>query len=74
MRISTAHYVNGRLLVDGEPLPDGAVVTILQPDEDPEPVSLSAEDENELLESVRQIREGRWVSGDDLLESLKPKT
>ena len=71
MRISTAHFVDGKLLVDGEPLQDGAVVTILQQDEEPGPVTLSALDEEELLESAAQIRNGNWVSGDDLLESLK---
>jgi hypothetical protein len=74
MRISTGHYVNGKLLVDGEPLPDGAVITILEPDEDQEPVSLSAEDEKELLESAAQIREGKWISGAELLDSLQPKS
>ncbi len=72
MRISTAHYVDGKLLVDGVPLPDGVVVTILQPEDDSEAVSLSPQDEEELVESVEQIRKGRWISGDELLESLKP--
>ena len=74
MRISTAHYVNGKLLVDGKPLPEGAVVTILQPEEDSDSVSLSPQDEKELLESVAQIRDGKWVSSDELLESLNTQS
>jgi hypothetical protein len=71
MRIATGHIVDGKLVVDREPLPEGVVVTILQPEAETEAFVLSSDDEEELLQSIRDIEEGRFVSGSNLLESLK---
>jgi len=71
MKIATGHVVDGKLLVEGKTLPDGAVVTILEPEDDSEAVTLSPGQEEELLEAARQLSDGKWISGAELLESLK---
>jgi hypothetical protein len=71
MKVATGHIVDGKLMVDGKPLPDGAVITVIQPEEPPECLILSPEDEDELIDSMKQIREGKYVTGEDLIARLR---
>ena len=70
VQVTTGHVVGGKVVVEGIPLVEGAVVTVLlrQPKE---PFTLSAEDEDELLAAMGEIERGEFVSADDLLESLR---
>ena len=57
-------------MVEGEPLPDGAVVTILGRDGD-ETFELSGPAEAELLTSLAEADRGETVAADEVLRSLR---
>jgi hypothetical protein len=70
MQITTGTVVGGKVVVEGVPLVEGSVVTVLsrQPDV---PFALSADDEEELLEAIAEIERGEFVTPEALLESLR---
>lgn len=70
MVITSGRVVAGKIVVDGEPLPDGAVVTILTRDGD-ETFELDAAAEAELLASLAEADRGETVSAADVLRSLR---
>lgn len=70
MVISSGKVVAGRIIVDGEPLPDGTVVTVLSREGD-ETFTLDSAAEAELLESMAEGDRGETVSADDVLGSLR---
>ena len=57
-------------MVEGEPLPDGAVVTILAREGD-ETFELDASIEAELLESLAEADRGETVSAEEVLRALR---
>ena len=70
MQITTGTVVDGKVVVEGVPLVEGAVVAVLS--REPEvPFTLSPEDEDELLAAMAEIAKGEFVSADELLESLR---
>ena len=69
MQIATGTVVNGKIVVEGFPLKEGAVVTIVTRGAD-ENFLLSRGQEDELLEAIAQIDRGEFVSLDELLRSL----
>ena len=69
MKIATGTVVDGKVVVEGEPLVEGSTVTVvLREDEAFEP---TPEEEAELLESIAAIERGEFVSGEQLLERLR---
>ena len=70
MQVTTGTVVGGKIIVEGLPLVEGSVVTILSREPE-EPFTLSPEDEDELLAAVAEIDRGEFVSADELLESLR---
>jgi hypothetical protein len=70
MVITSGRVVAGRIVVEGEPLPEGAVVTILAREGD-ETFELDAAMEAELLESLSEARRGETVSADEVLRDLR---
>lgn len=70
MQIATGKVVEGKVVVDGLPLVEGAMVTVLTAEPD-EPFALSPQDEDELLAAMQEIDRGEFVSADQLLESLR---
>jgi hypothetical protein len=70
MRVTTGTVVGGKVLVEGEALPEGSTVTILLR-EDEETFELTAEEELELLASIADVESGKFISGDELLERLR---
>ena len=70
MKIATGIVVDGKVVVEGETLPEGSTVTLLLRDDD-EGFKLTPEEEQELLESVAEIERGEFVSGEELLERLR---
>jgi hypothetical protein len=70
MKIATGTVVDGKVVVDGETLAEGATVTVLLRD-DEEAFDLTPEEEEELLESIAQIERGEFISGEQLLERLR---
>ena len=70
MKITTGVVVDGKVVVEGESLAEGATVTVLLRD-DEEAFELSPEQEDELLDSIAQIERGEFVSGEQLLDRLR---
>jgi hypothetical protein len=69
MQVATGTVVNGKIELEGVALPEGSVVTVVARGAD-EPFSLSASEEDELLEAIAEIERGEFISVEELLESL----
>lgn len=72
MVITSGRVVAGKIIVDGDPLPDGAVVTILAREGD-ETFELDASMEAELLESLAEADHGETVSAEEVLRALRDR-
>ncbi len=69
MRIASGKVIAGRVVVEGEPLAEGATVTVLAPDDD-QAFDLSPEEESLLLQSIREAEQGRVVDAATVLRDL----
>lgn len=70
MQMATGTVVNGKVVVDGDPLPEGAVVTILAREAD-ETFEVPPELEAALQESMAQADRGETISADELIGRLR---
>jgi hypothetical protein len=70
MQLATGIVVDGKIVVEGEPLPEGAEVTILVREAD-ETFEVPPELEAELLESIAEADRGETISADELIERLR---
>ena len=70
MQLATGTVVGGKVVVDGDPLPEGAIVTILACEAD-ETFDVPPELEPELLESIAQAERGETISAEEMLERLR---
>lgn len=70
MQITTGTVVAGKIVVEGDPLPEGAVVTALAREAD-ETFEVSPELEAKLLVSIAQADRGETISAGELLERLR---
>ena len=70
MKVATGTVVDGKVVVEGETLPEGSTVTVLLREDD-EAFELTPEEEDELLESISEIERGEFVSGEQVLERLR---
>ena len=70
MRLATGTVVGGKLVVEGDPLQEGAVVTILAREAD-ETFEVPPELEPELLESLAQAGRVETISAEEMLERLR---
>ncbi len=70
MQLATGTVVGGKVVVEGDPLPEGTIVTILAREAD-ETFEVPPELEAELLESIAQADRGETISADELLERLR---
>ena len=68
--ITSGKVVAGQVILDGDPLPDGAVVTVLSREGD-ETFTLDAAAEAELLESVAEGDRGDTVPAEEVLRALR---
>lgn len=69
MRVATGKVVAGKIVVEGDPLAEGSIVTVLAP-ENGEIFELNAEDEAALLASIEEAERGDVVDGEELLREL----
>jgi hypothetical protein len=69
MQVATGTVVNGKIVLEGVPLSEGAVVTVVTRGAD-ESFSLTEAQEDELLAAMAEIERGELVSLGDLLRSL----
>jgi hypothetical protein len=70
MQLATGTVVDGKVVVEGEPLPEGAVVTILAREAN-ETFEVPPELEAELSESIAEADRGETFSADELIERLR---
>ena len=70
MQITVGTVVGGKIVVEGDPLPEGTVVTILARDAD-ETFEVPADLEAELLESIAEADRGETISAEELLQRLR---
>ena len=69
MQVTTGTVVDGKIVVEGAKLPEGAVVTVLSRGAS-ERFALTERQENELLEAMAEIERGDFVTLEDLVASL----
>ena len=69
MQVATGTVVNGKVIVEGVPLKEGALVAVLARGAD-EPFRLTASEEEELLAAMAEIERGEFITLEQLLESL----
>ena len=69
MKIATGKVVGGKVVVDGEPLEEGASVTVLARDGG-NGFTLSTEEEAELLLSIAEADRGETISAEEVLATL----
>jgi hypothetical protein len=73
MQVTTGTVVNGKVVVEGAALPEGAVVAVVSRGAE-ESFTLSPSQEDELLAAVAEIERGDFVGLEELLASLpKPR-
>ena len=70
MQLITGTVVGGKIVVEGDALPEGAVVTILAREAD-ETFEVPPELEAELLESIAQAERGETISAEEVLKRLR---
>jgi hypothetical protein len=70
MQITTGTVVGGKIIVEGDPLPEGTVVTVLAREGDGT-FEVPPELEAELMESIAQAERGETISAEELLERLR---
>ena len=70
MQLATGTVVGGKVVVEGDPLPEGAIVTILAREAD-ETFEVPPELEAELSESIAQADRGETISAEEMLERLR---
>ena len=69
MQVATGTLVNGKIVLEGMPLAEGAVVAVVTRGAD-ESFSLTAAQEDELLSAMAEIGRGEFVTLKELLVSL----
>lgn len=70
MQITTGTVIGGKVVIEGAPLAEGSIVTVLSREPE-EAFTLSPEDEDELLAAMAEIEKGEFVSADELLSTLR---
>ena len=70
MKVATGTVIDGKVVVEGEPLEEGTKVTVVLR-EDEEFCELTPEEEAELLASIAEIERGEYITGEELLERLR---
>jgi hypothetical protein len=72
VRISNGRVVSGQVVLEGEPLPDGALVTVLSREGD-ETFELDAAAEAEMLESLAEADRGELIPAEEVLRRLRDR-
>ncbi len=70
MKFATGRVVEGKVVLEGEPLAEGSVVTVVAREDD-ETFEVSPEEERALLEAIAQADRGQVVSWEELREQLR---
>jgi hypothetical protein len=70
MRVTSGKVVSGQIVLEGEPLPDGAVVTVLAREAD-ESFELDPAAEAELMLSLAEADRGELIPAEDVLRIFR---
>ena len=70
MKVATGKVIGGKVVLDGEPLVEGSVVTVVAREGD-ETFDVSPEDEQALLAAMAQAKRGEVVSWEELRRRLR---
>ena len=70
MRVTTGRGVDGKMVLEGEQLSDGTVVTVVVRD-DVDEFDVSPEDEQALREAMAQADQGHVISWEQLRAQLR---
>ena len=70
MKVATGRVVGGKVIVEGEPLTEGSVVTVVAREDD-ESFEVTPEEEHALLEAIAQADRGQVISWEELREQLR---
>jgi hypothetical protein len=70
MKVATGRIVDGKVVLEGEPLAEGSVVTVVATEDD-EAFDVSPEEERALLAAIAQAERGQVVSWEELREQLR---
>ena len=70
MKVATGRVVGGKVVIEGEPLAEGSVVTVVAR-EDEETFEVTPEEERALLEAIAQADRGQLISWEELREQLR---
>jgi len=70
MKVATGKVVGGKVVLEGEPLAEGSVVTVVAKEDD-EAFDVSPEEERALLAAIAQADRGQVVSWEELREQLR---
>jgi hypothetical protein len=70
MKVATGKVVEGKVVLEGETLREGAVVTVVVHD-DGEAFDTTPEEEHALLEAIAQADRGQVISWERLREQLR---
>jgi hypothetical protein len=73
MQVTKGTVVDGKIVVEGEPLPEGFTVTVLAA-EDVETFELGSAEESEILEAIEEAKRGAVVRGGELLRRMGRRT
>jgi hypothetical protein len=73
MQLATGTVVDGKIVLQGEPLPNGTVVTVLARESN-ETFEVPPELEAELIESIAEAQRGETVSAEELLRGLRRRS
>ncbi len=72
MRVTSGKVVSGQIILEGEPFPDGSVVTVLARDID-ESFELDATAEAELLLSLAEADRGELIPAEDVMRTFRDR-
>ena len=61
MKVATGRVIGGKVVLDGDPLIEGSVVTVVSREDD-ETFDVSPEDEQALMAAMSQAERGEFVS------------
>jgi hypothetical protein len=70
MRVTSGKVIAGQIVIEGEPFPDGSVVTVLAREPD-ESFELDATAEAELMASLAEADRGELISAEEVLATFR---
>ncbi|TMI07069.1 MAG: hypothetical protein E6H40_13705 [Betaproteobacteria bacterium] len=70
MKVATGKVIGGKVVLEGEPLAEGSVVTVVAREDDAT-FEVSPEEERAVLTAIAQAERGEVISWEELRERLR---